>query len=215
VAQGWQVKPGTAAYKRLKELPPDIFAEMENRLLRRESPAKVARWLQEEGQCKDVTLLSLGKQITRYRRDYLTAQVAKDFTAYLSRRAVGKPGHVFEPLDVLEESTKLVRKQIRRVAKAQKLEDATSMLTNQATNEMMNLHKMLQELSNLYMEAGVMRRVPKKLSGSLLDRAGKGLRFEVSEETQGLLSEAQRELAALIEGREDVKVLDAEVVASS
>ncbi len=176
------------AFTRLKELPAEAVAQVEQKLLTGTTCSAVATWMHDElGVFKDIKHASLKKNLERYRASDLKDKVIDDLTKGKDKNI----GLVKKRLSALDEIERLVEIQKGRLEKALLKEaQLPGMLTKQATDESRLLKEMLVELGKIQLETGVLKRAPKTVSGSVFDpQTGETKQYQWTEEQDALFKQ--------------------------
>ena len=175
------------AFKRLYALDEERIEQV-NEMLSKGLPAsQVAQVIQSEwGLLADLKPDSVKKMLERYRktdlRERILAQVA-GVTEGMHTTTLAKR------VSALEELTDLATVQKGRYQKAVQLEGGKPLLLKQATEEGRLLKEILVELGRLQLDTGVLARVPRRITGQVIDEGGRVRQFEWTEEQEALYRE--------------------------
>ena len=175
------------AFKRLYAFDEERIEQV-NEMLSKGLPAsQVAQVIQSEwGLLADLKPDSVKKMLERYRktdlRERILAQVA-GVTEGMHTTTLAKR------VSALEELTDLATVQKGRYQKAVQLEAGKPLLLKQATEEGRLLKEILVELGRLQLDTGVLARVPRRITGQVIDEGGRVRQFEWTEEQEALYRE--------------------------
>ena len=175
------------AFKRLYAFDEERIEQV-NEMLSKGLPAsQVAQVIQSEwGLLADLKPDSVKKMLERYRktdlRECILAQVA-GVTEGMHTTTLAKR------VSALEELTDLATVQKGRYQKAVQLEGGKPLLLKQATEEGRLLKEILVELGRLQLDTGVLARVPRRITGQVIDEGGRVRQFEWTEEQEALYRE--------------------------
>jgi hypothetical protein len=175
------------AFKRLYAFDEERIEQV-NEMLSKGLPAsQVAQVIQSEwGLLADLKPDSVKKMLERYRktdlRECILAQVA-GVTEGMHTTTLAKR------VSALEELTDLATVQKGRYQKAVQLEAGKPLLLKQATEEGRLLKEILVELGRLQLDTGVLARVPRRITGQVIDEGGRVRQFEWTEEQEALYRE--------------------------
>jgi len=158
------------AFSHLTSLPQERKQDMDKMLLRGDPAAKVARAVQKDwGLLKDMKETSLAKTLQRYRAQVLKTDAAKKL---VESGALEVVGGALKNADLIQEFTFLVTQQKRRVQTAmEKYEEGKPLLSNIVSNEMKLFGEILERAGRVFMETGVLPRVPKDIAGIIASKS--------------------------------------------
>lgn len=183
------------AFTKLHTLPAELVAEVEEKLLRGDSPLAVGTWLQEDmGVFKDMKLPTLKKNLERYRSTDLKDRVVSGILGANKGKSVST---MKKQLSALDEITDMVMIQRARVEGLMVKEKQMSGLTMKTLSDEIRLFKELcSEMGKLQLETGILARAPKKLTGSVSDPVtGEVRNFSWSEEYDHAMRTIEAEIA--------------------
>lgn len=197
-------KPRSDAFAALRDLGEGRLVELENRMMKNESPLELARLIQDDwGELKGYKQDSVRKLLARYRTKHIDGNLAKfaDRVASTSGAAVRRElAKQAERLNVMDEMENLVLIQKGRVEKLLKKEEDLPIPLNATQNEIRELGNLLKNLAGLQLETGHLRRVPKTFTGVLMNQTEgvelDALRTDVQK--KGDLIEAVNRLQSLL-----------------
>ena len=205
-------------YKRLYDLGADRLGIIDSMLTDGVSTMTITERIQNEwGECTNVKLTTLDKQIIRYRDNIVEPKLR-----LAAERAdhegiqVGKAMKKFrEAVDVSETMTEALNMQWSRIQTAYMKElrkGADAKLDPAINKELRAFTDMCRVLANLQLETGIIRRVPKQIQGFFQNLDTKELqefRLEMTQnddtlramgELRGILEEAAAEAGETIDG---------------
>ena len=191
-----KIKLKQIAFRRLKDLGPDMMSRIDSKLTSGESGMDVARWLQEDcNQLRDMKPSSLKKTIERYRGTELRNRTIKRIAEAQTGVPVKTLQKRLNAMDELEEMTRIQR---GRVDKLHVHESGLppGILLDKTTGEIRLLKDMLVDLGHIQMETGVLARAAKTFKGTLTDANGEVKQFEWSEEQEKLFQELEQHVHA-------------------
>ena len=174
-------------YQALKSLGPSIMLGIGERLIDRQSGAKVAAWLQND--LKVLTELrpdSLKKTLERYRKKELREKTIKKIAEAQKGLTLATVVEHYNALTEMEEITKLQR---ARVQKMIDLEADKPMLLKTTTDELRLMKELLVSLGSMQLETGVMGRATKTITGTVTDGMGLVKAFSWQEAEERLYTE--------------------------
>ena len=179
--------PRQEAFHALKQLGPDVMAEIDTRLMDGVSGAKVAAWLQGElGKFSKMQPLTLKKMVERYRGKELREKTFKRIAAIQKNVPLGVVATRINAMMHMEELALIQR---ARLQKMLMLEEGKPMLIGATSDEIRLLKEMLLDLARVQMETGVMPRAGRTWKGSVINPNGEKKTFEWTEEHEALLQE--------------------------
>lgn len=169
---------------RLKGIGDARLTELRERLKSGDSPLKLAEMMQTEWKvCTDIQPASLKKLLERYR-----AKLKVEVVAAIAEASVGKTTTgLLKRLNVMDEIEELAVIQKRRFHKMLMKEDQGPLLLKQVSEEIRVYQGLLNQMATLQLETGVLKRVPKHVTGVLTDHAGQTMEFSWTEEHDKLL----------------------------
>lgn len=169
--KGDQPKGYTYKYKRLYDLGSDRLGIIESMLTNGDSPMSCAEHIQQDwGECVDVKITTLEKQIQRYRADVLEPKLVIAAEAAAAKgTGVSKQIQKFrETIDVKEKLTSGINMQWERIQKAytkEAMKGPDAKLDPAINKELRPFTDMCRALATLQLETGDLRRVPKQVQG--------------------------------------------------
>jgi len=156
------------AFERLQNLGPERLALVESMMMQNITMKKIAEHVQEVmGECKEVKLESLAKQMYRYKQQVMDPRMivqADNVPQELKDFVLHKAG---ERLDVVKEMEHYVIVQKQRVEKLLSRERPVPITMDRVSAEMKLLQSQLTDLADVYMDTGVIRRVPRNFTGNI------------------------------------------------
>ncbi len=151
-------------FKRLEELDETQQVRVEQLLIMGEPARSVAELMQNEwGLFKDVQVMTLARQLDRYRSKHLLTKIVRTAEKVPESRIVELQVRHEHQLDVLGKLTALAELQERRVCKAHEREATTPLLFNWLGQEIRTLKDLYAQIAEVQMEVGIVARAPKKL----------------------------------------------------
>lgn len=176
------LKPIKKPYERITSLGEEKVVQLDRLLNRGEKTSKVCTLIQEGWEdLLDMSRPALIKMLNRYRNTALRGDLIKELAANGLLTTVKG----LKRLDALEEMTNMALIQKERVSKVYSKESKMPLLMKQVTEELTLMNKLLDSLSRLQLEIGVLKRAPKDYHGSLTQDADEPgmVRFRITEET--------------------------------
>lgn len=176
------LKPIKKPYERIISLGEEKVVQLDRLLNRGEKTSKVCTLIQEGWEdLLDMSRPALIKMLNRYRNTALRGDLIKELAANGLLTTVKG----LKRLDALEEMTNMALIQKERVSKVYSKESKMPLLMKQVTEELTLMNKLLDSLSRLQLEIGVLKRAPKDYHGSLTPDADEPgmVRFRITEET--------------------------------
>lgn len=161
----------THKYKRLYDLGSDRLGIIESMLTNGDSPATCAEHIQVDwGECTDVKVQTLEKQIQRYRTDVLEPKLvmAAENAAEKGTGVSAQMKKFRETVDVKAKLTEGINMQWERIQKAytkEALKGPDAKLDPTINKELRPFTDMVRALATLQLETGDLRRVPKQVQG--------------------------------------------------
>lgn len=160
-------------YKRLYDLGSERMAIIDQMLSDGISTMKVAEKVKDEwGECSGVKIVTLDKQIYRYRKEILEPKL--EYVREMSDREGISQSDAMKKfrttVDVMDRLEMLINMQTVRVQKAfareeKNTKDGKGKPDNTINQELRPLTDMCRVLAGLQLETGVVRRVPKQVQG--------------------------------------------------
>jgi len=165
-------------YARIYDMGQDKVSQIDAMLMKGDKPLQVATYMQQNWNLHlDINLMTLEKMVLRYKNDIISAQIAKTELAAAGQTGIAKRVQDFKGKIIAEETLcRIVLLQQTRVDKLYDVESKMpSMVMNQLTKELTLFKDMLNQLSGLQMDLGILQRVPKKIKADLkfLTEAGR------------------------------------------
>lgn len=166
-----QKKGPTYKYKRLYDLGSDRLGIIESMLTNGDSPATCAEHIQTDwGECTDVKVQTLEKQIQRYRTDVLEPKLvmAAEMAVEKGTGVSAQMKKFRETVDVKARLTEALNMQWERIQKAytkEALKGPDAKLDPTINKELRPFTDMARALATLQLETGDLRRVPKQVQG--------------------------------------------------
>ena len=161
----------TYKYKRLYDLGSDRLGIIESMLTNGDSPLTCAEHIQQDwGECVEVKITTLEKQIQRYRADVLEPkiQMAAEKAAEKGTAVSSQMKKFREQVDVMQMLNEGINMQWQRIQKAYTKEankGDEAKLDPAINKELRPFTDMCRALATLQLETGVVRRVPKQVQG--------------------------------------------------
>lgn len=158
-------------YKRLYSLGADRMGIIDSMLTNGESTLSVAERIKVDwGECGAVKIMTLDRQIHRYRKDILEPRLAiAAENAIADGVSISKGMKKFrDTVDVMDKLTEYINMQGTRIQKAFTKEDLKGKegkLDQNISRELRVLTDMCKVLAGLQLETGVVRRVPRQVQG--------------------------------------------------
>lgn len=171
IKKGEQPKGYTYKYKRLYDLGSDRLGIIESMLTNGDSPMTCAEHIQQDwGECTDVKITTLEKQIQRYRADVLEPklQMAVEKAAEKGTAISAQMKKFREQVDVnqkLNEGLSMQWERIQRAYTKEANKGPDAKLDPAMNKELRVFTDMCRALATLQLETGVIRRVPKQVQG--------------------------------------------------
>lgn len=185
--------PKTHAFGRLKELPPEMVSEVDRRLLAGEPASSVARWLQaDEKRFTDLQLASLKKNLQRYSAVDLRDRVMSGLTGTNKHLTIKTLAKRLNAQDELEKLCDIQKGRVDRLLMKEAELGKAGIVLKTTSDEIRLLKENLVELGKLQLETGVLKRVPKSVSGQVMDPlSGEVRHFNWTEEQDHLYRELE------------------------
>jgi hypothetical protein len=199
-------KAGPTPYVRIRSLGKERVDAVNRRLLGGDNTNDVAAWMQKEwpGETADVAVESLSKQLQRYKRDVLGAEVRSVYVGpeipkQEAARTLASMYGLEETVDGLSVMNEMIAAQRERIWKMFRSEEALPFGLEGTKKELRELFTMVKEFYELQFEMGLIARVPKQLDHKVAGvmkhtRLGQTIEgeirthYEVTEATQAVLA---------------------------
>jgi transposase len=187
-------------YQRLLGLGTEKVAAIDSMLIEGISPTEVARFIQDEyKEFLDVHMLTLAKQLARYKKDRLSVKITAigSEAGKLKTEAVQALTKLQSKLDVVDSIETVIHTQLKRVNKLLDQENNMPLPLAQTNKELDLLLSNLFKLADLQMELGVLARISPKNANFFA--------INFSQQEQDLLARVQRSQTV---GRATMQALD-------
>ena len=160
---------------------PEHVDEIHRQLFAGISPNAIARKVQgtDPPMFPGVPTLRVVERLRRYRKNFVVPEQKRELLAAASERGIGI---VRRKLDLVEELEDLALEHRTRFRRGLVAEKDAALPLPAVTRLAMAYGEALERLARLYLETGLIQRVPRRVTGMLQDLMGNRAVFEFTEE---------------------------------